>query len=73
MAVAEREVTVSAPQAEVFTDEDFVPSPYRWTCEQFNEIGDMGLFEGRRAILVLQLLLCLRTKRSELPSAQDTL
>ena len=47
MAVAEREVTVSAPQAEVFTDEDFVPSPYRWTCEQFNETGDMGLFEGR--------------------------
>ncbi len=52
MAVAEREAAVSAPQAEVFTEEDFVPLPYRWTREQFNEIGEMGLFEGRRAILV---------------------
>ena len=52
MAVAEREIATAAPELEDFTDEDFVPSSYRWTREQFNEIGDMGLFEGRRAILV---------------------
>ncbi len=53
MAVAEREIAVPAQTAaEDVTDEDFVPQPYRWTREQFNEIGGMGLFEGRRAILV---------------------
>ncbi len=52
MAIAEREVVVSAPQAEDLTDEDFVPQPYRWTREQFNEMGEMGLLDGQRAILV---------------------
>ena len=53
MAIAEREAAAPAQNAaEDFTDENFVPQPYRWTREQFNEIGDMGLFEGRRAILV---------------------
>lgn len=53
MAIAEREIVVPAQTAaEDLTDEDFVPPPYRWTREQFNEIGDMGLFEGRQAILV---------------------
>ncbi len=33
-------------------EEDFKPQPYRWTREQFYQIGDMGLFEGRRAILI---------------------
>jgi len=47
MAVAERELTIAAEGAEEWT-----PQPYRWTREQFNQIGDMGLFEGRRAILV---------------------
>ena len=47
MAVAERALTISAEGAEGWT-----PQPYRWTREQFNQIGDMGLFEGRRAILV---------------------
>ena len=48
MAVAERELVTPAPGAE----EEWIPQPYRWTREQFNQIGDMGLFEGRRAILV---------------------
>ena len=53
MAIAEREVAAPVQAAaENLTDEDFVPQPYRWTREQFYEIGDMGLFEGRRAILV---------------------
>ena len=53
MAISEREITTLVQSAEEeFTGEDFVPQPYRWTHEQFNEIGDMGLFEGRRAILV---------------------
>ena len=53
MAVAEREI-VSAKQAasEDFTDENFAPQPLRWTREEFNELGEMGWFEGRRAILV---------------------
>ncbi len=53
MAIAEREMI--APEqavAEDLADEDFMPQPYHWAREQFNEIGDMGLFEGRRAILV---------------------
>ena len=53
MAIAEREVVTPVQGAnEDLTDEDFVPRPYRWTREQFYEIGEMGLFEGRRAILV---------------------
>ena len=53
MAIAEREIIVPVQTAaEDFTDEDFVPQPYHWTREQFNDIGDMGLFEGRRAISV---------------------
>ena len=48
MAIAEREIITPVQDIE----EDYVPKPYRWTREQFNEIGDMGLFEGRRAILV---------------------
>ncbi len=53
MAIAEREIIVpEQAAAEDLTDEDFMPQPYRWTRDQFNEIGDMGLFEGRQAILV---------------------
>ena len=53
MAIAERELFVPEKSAgEDLTDEEFVPQPYRWTREQFNEIGEMGLFVGRRAILV---------------------
>ena len=52
MAIAEREVVVSAPQAEVFMKEDFVPPPYRWTCEQFHQLGEARLFEGERVILM---------------------
>ena len=58
MAIAERELAEPVRTAlEDFTDEDptnedFVPQPYRWTRDEFNEMGDMGLFEGRRSILV---------------------
>ena len=48
MAVAERELTTPAQGAE----EECTPQPYRWTREQFYQMGDLGLFEGRRAILV---------------------
>ncbi len=30
----------------------FVPTPMRWTCEQFHNMGDAGLLEGRSVILV---------------------
>ena len=52
MAIAERELSVPGRIEPEDAGEDFVPQPYRWTREQFYEIGDMGLFEGRRAILV---------------------
>ncbi len=48
MAVAERELTMPAPEAE----EEWTPQPYRWTREQFYELGEAGLFDGRRVILM---------------------
>jgi Uma2 family endonuclease len=29
-----------------------VPRPIRWTCAEFHRFGDLGLFEGRRAMLI---------------------
>src|SRR5579884_1960217 len=29
-----------------------VPRPLRWTCAEFHRFGDMGVFEGRRAMLI---------------------
>ena len=56
MAIAERELTVpfhkNNANAEPEAAEEFTPHPYRWTREQFYAMGDAGLFEGRRAILV---------------------
>ncbi len=48
MAVAERALTTPEPGGEA----EWTPQPYRWTREQFYQMGDLGLFEGRRAILV---------------------
>ncbi|MFO0926744.1 MAG: Uma2 family endonuclease [Gemmataceae bacterium] len=28
------------------------PRPIRWTCAEFHRLGDMGLFKGRRAMLI---------------------
>ena len=28
------------------------PRPVRWTCAEFHRFGDMGLFEGRHAMLI---------------------
>jgi Uma2 family endonuclease len=28
------------------------PRPVRWTCAEFHRFGDMGAFEGRRAMLI---------------------
>ena len=28
------------------------PRPLRWTCAEFHRFGDMGMFEGRRAMLI---------------------
>jgi Uma2 family endonuclease len=28
------------------------PQPVRWTCAEFHRLGDAGLFEGRRAMLI---------------------
>ena len=51
MAVAEREL-ITAVTPVPGAEGEWTPQPYRWTREQFNQIGDLGLFEGRRAILV---------------------
>lgn len=54
MAIAERELTALAPNAEEApdTEAEWTPPPYRWTREQFYQMGDLGLFEGRRVILL---------------------
>jgi Uma2 family endonuclease len=28
------------------------PQPLRWTCTEFHRFGDLGVFEGRRAMLI---------------------
>ena len=28
------------------------PRPARWTCAEFHRFGDLGVFEGRRAMLI---------------------
>src|SRR5437588_8167824 len=28
------------------------PRPVRWTCAEFHRFGDLGVFEGRRAMLI---------------------
>src|ERR1700730_15001423 len=28
------------------------PAPRRWTCAEFHRFGDLGVFEGRRAMLI---------------------
>jgi Uma2 family endonuclease len=33
------------------------PRPLRWTCAEFHRFGDMGLFEGRRAMLIDGIIL----------------
>lgn len=33
------------------------PTPWLWTVEQFNSIGELGVFEGRRAMLVHGIIL----------------
>ncbi len=44
MAIAEREIAAPAQTAaEDLTDEDFVPQPYHWTREQFNEICERSM------------------------------
>jgi Uma2 family endonuclease len=29
-----------------------IPSPHRWTCAEFHQMGDMGWFEGKRVMLI---------------------
>jgi len=38
-----------APRRRQFLPE---PQPYRWTREEFQRLGDLGWFEGRRAIFI---------------------
>ena len=47
MAVAEREITQPAAPAE-----EFRPAPWRCTRDQFHQMGEEGLFEGQRVILI---------------------
>lgn len=56
MAIAERELTAPDykktwhPEPEA--SEEFTPHPYRWTREQFQALGEEGLFDGQRVILM---------------------
>lgn len=43
--------TVFAPPAPLPAGQ-IVPQPKRWTCAEFHQLGDMGWFEGRRAMLI---------------------
>ena len=53
MAIAERELVAPTHiMPEQAAEAEWTPQPYRWTREQFYKMGDAGLFEGRRAILV---------------------
>lgn len=33
------------------------PRPLHWTCEEFHRFGELGLFEGRRAMLIAGVIL----------------
>ena len=53
MAIAERELIVPLQTAaENHADEEVAPQPYFWTREQFHQLGEAGLFYGRRVILM---------------------
>lgn len=41
--------TISLPSAQAAPT---VPRPVRWTCAEFHLFGDLGVFEGRRAMLI---------------------
>ena len=34
-----------------------IPRPLRWTCAEFHRFGDLGVFEGRRAMLIDGIIL----------------
>ena len=38
------------------------PWPVRWTCDEFHRVGDLGLFEGRRTMLIDGVILELGPK-----------
>lgn len=44
-------VTLSTPTAST------TPRPLLWTVAEFNQLGDMGVFEGRRAMLIHGVIL----------------
>lgn len=55
MAVAERELTtprVAQASPEVAQASEELPLPYRWTSEQFDVMGEAGLFEGQPVVLI---------------------
>ena len=54
MAIAERELTapVQSPEERQGADAEWTPPPYRWTVEQFCDLGEMGLFDGQKVILI---------------------
>ena len=69
MAVAERDLSDVAPAEE--------PRPYRWTREQFYQMGDLGLFEGQRVMLLEGEILAMpamgNRHRATVTLASDTL
>ena len=48
--VAVTPMPASAPRPVPLTP--WRPQPKKWTCKEFHQLGDMGWFEGKRAILI---------------------
>lgn len=48
MAIAERELAASKQSMDEYPG----PQPYFWSREQFHQMGETGLFEGQRVILM---------------------
>jgi len=51
MAIAEREIVHAAAPPDVAVEESR-PAPWRCTRDQFHQMGEEGLFEGQRVILI---------------------
>ena len=45
-------MSIATPPAAGSGASPVVPWRFRWTCDQFHQLGDLGLFEGRNLILV---------------------
>ncbi len=45
-------LTTAPPTAPAVAPPTAAPRPLRWTCAEFHRAGDLGLFEGKRPLLI---------------------